>query len=72
MHPHPPEPHYYYKLVFYCKAISTEILPGFDIDEAAWFPLSDLPVLSTNRITGSQIQLLYTKVMQGGVSCYTD
>ncbi len=57
-HPHPPEPLYVYKLVFYCKIMGGSIDTSFDIEEAGYFSVSELPDLSENRILGSQIRQL--------------
>ncbi|HEA30603.1 MAG TPA: NUDIX domain-containing protein [Leeuwenhoekiella sp.] len=57
-HPHPPEAHYLYKMIFYCEIQKGTIDPNFDIQGVDWFPLDSLPELSTDRILESQLQLL--------------
>ncbi len=42
MHPHPPQPFYVYKMVFYCKIISAEITKGFDVLDVQYFNLSSI------------------------------
>ena len=72
MHPHPPQPYYIYKLVFYCEAVSGELESGFDMLGAGFFNVDNLPELSTDRILESQIKLLYEKVMNNDFEAYFD
>ncbi len=72
MHPHPPQPFYVYKMVFYCKAVSTSLNKGFDVLDVAYFDINDLPELSEDRILKSQIELLYKKVIEGDLSAAAD
>ncbi len=65
LHPHPPEPFYVYKMVFYCKPVSLDISPGHDVGDAGFFDIGNLPPLSENRILKSQIELVYKKIMAG-------
>jgi ADP-ribose pyrophosphatase YjhB (NUDIX family) len=67
VHPHPPEPYYVYKMVFYCtiKDNSPVILkPAFDVLDAAWFKIDALPPLSENRILQSQVTTVYDNILQ--------
>ena len=64
-HLHPPEAFYVYKLIIYCKALTSEIKKGFDVLDAGYFPVKDLPPLSEDRILRSQIDSLYALVMSG-------
>jgi ADP-ribose pyrophosphatase YjhB (NUDIX family) len=61
-HPHPPQPFYVYKLVFLCKVVEGSIDPSFDILEAKYFDVQDLPELSEDRILKTQIEQLYNMV----------
>lgn len=72
LHPHPPEPYYVYKMVFYCEAITSEIQKGFDVLDVQYFPINDLPELSENRILKSQIEMVYKKIKAGEVAAYFD
>jgi ADP-ribose pyrophosphatase YjhB (NUDIX family) len=72
MHPHPPEPFYVYKMVFYCKAISAEITQGWDVLDVQYFDINELPDLSKNRILKSQIELVYQKVLAKDFETYCD
>lgn len=71
-HPHPPEPHYVFKLLFYCKAVSSQLQTGFDVLDVGYFSMNKLPELSTNRILQSQLELVYNKVMQNDFETYVD
>ncbi len=71
-HDHPPEPHYVFKMVFYCKALSTNLQKGFDVLDIGYFDIHDLPELSTNRILKTQLDLAYSKVKQGDIEPYID
>jgi ADP-ribose pyrophosphatase YjhB (NUDIX family) len=72
MHPHPPQPFYVYKIVFWCKAVSSTLLKGFDVLDVQYFAIDQLPELSENRILKSQIELLYQKIISGDTSVWVD
>ncbi|MGQ2984198.1 NUDIX hydrolase N-terminal domain-containing protein [Flavobacterium sp.] len=72
MHPHPPQPYYIYKLVFYCEVLSGELESGFDMLGAGFFDIHNLPELSTDRILDSQIKLLHHKVVNNDLEAYFD
>ena len=57
-HPHPPRPHYVYKLIFLCEVVGGELKAGFDMKGAQFFEWNDLPELSEDRILKSQLNLL--------------
>ncbi len=71
-HPHPPEPHYVFKMLFYCEALSTELQTGFDVLDVGYFSINELPELSTNRILQSQLELAYNKVLENNFDTYSD
>jgi ADP-ribose pyrophosphatase YjhB (NUDIX family) len=71
-HDHPPEPHYVFKMVFYCKGLSTNLQKGFDVLDIGYFDIDDLPELSTNRILKTQLELVYNKVLLGEIEPYID
>lgn len=48
-----------YKLVFQCDLISGEARPSIETSEVEFFPLTELPELSTHRITATQIARLH-------------
>ena len=62
-HPHPPEPHYVYKIFIKCKLISGEPKPGEETDGADFFSKDKLPPISENRNTTSQILSLFDMVL---------
>lgn len=72
MHPHPPQPFYVYKMVFYCKNVSAEITRGFDVLDVQYFSIDNLPALSEDRILESQLKLLFDKVISGDKDVYVD
>lgn len=71
-HKHPPQAFYVYKMVFYCNPVSTEINKGFDVLNADYFDIDDLPPLSEDRILKSQIEMLYTKISNKDFETYFD
>lgn len=71
-HPHPPQPFYVYKMVFYCEVISGQLQKGFDVLDVAYFDIDNLPELSEDRILNSQIQLVYNKVIANDFIAYFD
>lgn len=71
-HPHPPEPFYIYKLMYHCRIVGGTLNPGFDIKDAAWFAMDNLPPLSEDRILKSQLTHLFTLVKEGSTIVYTD
>jgi len=72
MHPHPPQPFYVYKMVFYCKAVTTAVKQGFDMLDVEYFDIDNLPELSEDRILKSQIELLYQKIISGDLAAEVD
>lgn len=64
MHPHPPQPFYVYKMVFYCKTISAEITKGFDVLDVQYFDIEDLPELSEDRILKGRLSFYIIKLYQ--------
>ena len=58
-HPHPPEIYYVYKFFFLCRKIGGVLATGIETSEVGFFGLDDLPELSTNRNTFSQIEKMY-------------
>jgi len=71
-HPHPPQPFYVYKMVFYCKVISTIVNIGFDVLDVQYFDADDLPELSEDRILKSQLKLVFQKASATGMDTYFD
>lgn len=59
-HPHPPEIYYVYKLFFLCKEIGGTLKTGIETSEVGFFESNELPDLSTDRNTLSQIELMFS------------
>ncbi|SFW49479.1 ADP-ribose pyrophosphatase YjhB, NUDIX family [Sinomicrobium oceani] len=72
MHPHPPQPFYVYKMVFYCETLSGTLQKGFDVLDVGYFSINALPELSEDRILKSQIEMLYRKVISEDKVPYFD
>jgi ADP-ribose pyrophosphatase YjhB (NUDIX family) len=59
MHPHPPQAHYVYKMVFLCQITGGAIHQAFDVQEVKFFAPTNLPTeFSEDRILRQQIALL--------------
>lgn len=71
-HPHPPQPHYVYKLVFLCEPLTSEMAHGFDMLDVQYFDINELPPLSEDRILENQLRLLYKKVQDSDWETYVD
>ena len=71
-HTHHPQPFYVYKFVFLCEILPGEINTSFDIEEARYFNINNLPELSEDRILKSQIEQLYQKTVNGDQTVYID
>jgi ADP-ribose pyrophosphatase YjhB (NUDIX family) len=71
-HHHPPQAAYVYKMVFYCKAPQGQLSKGFDVLDAAYFPIDNLPPLSEDRILKDQIELVFKKVIKKDFDPYFD
>lgn len=63
-HEHPLAWPHIYKCVFHCDLVSGEPQANLEISEIDFFALSQLPPLSTPRITQRQIECLYQAVQQ--------
>lgn len=72
LHPHPPQPFYVYKMVYYCELASFEVNKGFDVLDVQYFDINHLPELSEDRILKSQVELLYRKVLASDLQAYSD
>ena len=71
-YPHPPRPHYVYKLIFYCKVEGGNLKPGFDMKGAQYFAWDQLPELSVDRILKSQLEHLRQLAAQEEYNVYCD
>lgn len=58
-HPHPPSAHHIYKLFILCKLVGGEATNGIETSGVDFFPLHQLPPLSIDRNTASQLELMF-------------
>ena len=58
-HGHPPIPYHVYKLVFLCELLDDFPSGETDTEEAAFFVETEVPELSTSRVTRDQIARLF-------------
>lgn len=58
-HPHPPSPYYVYKIFFLCNEVGGKLGGGLETSEVQFFGLNELPELSVERNTISQIELMF-------------
>jgi len=58
-HPHPPSPYHTYKIFILCEKIGGSLQRGSETLDAQYFSLPDLPELSAERGTVSQVQLMF-------------
>jgi ADP-ribose pyrophosphatase YjhB (NUDIX family) len=56
MHPHPPQPHYAYKLVYLCEVIGGSLQKAFDTLDVKWCDPNNLPPLSEDRMVDYQMK----------------
>ena len=58
-HPHPAGVHHIYKLFFLCELTGGAPATSAETDAVEFFPVHELPPLSTGRVLASQIERLY-------------
>ncbi|MFX0064456.1 MAG: NUDIX domain-containing protein [Candidatus Hermodarchaeota archaeon] len=58
-HYHPPQPFYVYKIFIQCDIIGGELNPGYETSDVQFFSLDNIPELSKDRNTKSQIKMLF-------------
>jgi ADP-ribose pyrophosphatase YjhB (NUDIX family) len=58
-HPHPPDPWHSYKLFILCEDQGGEPKPGMETLDARFVSLNEIPVLSEERTTDSQIRMMF-------------
>ncbi|MFJ7973724.1 NUDIX hydrolase [Psychrobacillus sp. NPDC096389] len=58
-HPHPPEAYHYYKLFILCEIIGGQPTTGTETNNVQFFSEYNLPQLSLNRNTETQIKMLF-------------
>lgn len=58
-HGHSPHPNYVYKLFFLCTAIGGTLQNGKETRGVGFYPETELPELSIDRVTAAQIQRMF-------------
>ncbi|MEI5948066.1 NUDIX hydrolase [Bacillus albus] len=58
-HPHPPQPYHYYKLFVQCEIIGGKARNGIETKGIDFYDEDNLPVLSLDRNTETQIKMLF-------------
>jgi ADP-ribose pyrophosphatase YjhB (NUDIX family) len=58
-HPHPPSPYHVYKMFIQCEIIGGKPEEGIETSAVGFFADNNLPPLSIDRITESQIQMAF-------------
>jgi ADP-ribose pyrophosphatase YjhB (NUDIX family) len=58
-HPHPPTPYHTYKIFILCRKVGGALGTSYETSDSGFFDRDRLPPLSADRITPSQISLLY-------------
>lgn len=58
-HPHPPSPYHVYKIFILCEIIGGQAKKGIETSAVDFFAENELPQISNERITESQIQLAF-------------
>ncbi|MBC7923923.1 MAG: NUDIX hydrolase [Ferruginibacter sp.] len=58
-HPHPPSPFHIYKVFILCRTVGGELVPGLETNGVGYFAEDRLPDLSLDRITETQIRLMF-------------
>lgn len=72
-HPHPPQPLYVYKLVFFCTINGSKTLnPDYEIADIGYFNMDNLPTLSEDRIVKNQLEIAHQKVINNNFDVYFD
>jgi len=71
-HPHPPGIHHIYKLFFLCERIGGAAATSNETDAVQFFPVRELPELSTGRVLASQIERLHQHQLHPELPTYFD
>ncbi|RHW39071.1 NUDIX domain-containing protein [Neobacillus notoginsengisoli] len=65
-HPHPPSPFYSYKLFIQCEIVGGQPEEGIETSGVGFFSENELPPLSVDRNTESQIQMAFKHLHNPG------
>lgn len=58
-YPHPPSPYHTYKIFILCEVLSGKPAEGMETSEVGFFGRNELPELSVERNTASQLELMF-------------
>lgn len=58
-YPHPPSPYHVYKIFILCELVGGEALTGTETSEVGFFGENELPELSVERNTESQVRMMF-------------
>ncbi|MDF2530830.1 MAG: ADP-ribose pyrophosphatase [Clostridia bacterium] len=58
-HPHPPSPFHVYKIFIMCEVIGGTTAAGLETSDVGFFALNELPELSVERNTESQLRTMF-------------
>jgi ADP-ribose pyrophosphatase YjhB (NUDIX family) len=58
-HPHPPSPYHIYKIFIMCEMVGGSLSAGLETSDARFFGIHELPELSVERNTQSQIKTMF-------------
>ncbi|MFC7392316.1 NUDIX hydrolase [Scopulibacillus cellulosilyticus] len=61
-HPHPPAPYHIYKIFIECSLIGGRAETGLETEKVSFFGRDELPALSVQRNTESQIKMLFDQL----------
>ncbi|MGI8386908.1 NUDIX hydrolase [Robertmurraya sp. P23] len=71
-HPHPPAPYHVYKMFIQCEIIGGKAKEGMETSEVAFFAEDELPPLSIERNTESQIRMAFEYLHDSLKAVYLD
>ncbi len=69
-HPHPPEPHYVYKIFLLCEYVGGKAMAGTETSDVGFFNRRELPPLSEERNTSVQIEMMFAYQDDPGKEVY--
>jgi ADP-ribose pyrophosphatase YjhB (NUDIX family) len=71
-HPHPPSPYHVYKMFIQCEIIGGQPTEGIETSAVEFFSENELPTLSIERNTKSQIEMVFRSLKNPENPVYLD
>ena len=71
-HPHPPSPYHVYKIFIQCEIIGGQPTEGIETSAVGFFSEKELPTLSIERNTKSQIEMIFMSLKNPEDPVYLD